>query len=317
MTIREDRAGMIMSLNGLLPGDELGIVLPHEHLIIQGWQYDTPNYLNSARMELEKYTSLGGKTIVDVSSTGLPGDPGFCKALAEQAGVQVVLGTGFYKDAWLPAEVHALSCEQMTEKMLADITLGFGDSGIHAGVIGEMGISSPITPTEAKALAAAARAQQASGAGITLHFDLHTRSSQYLAALDLLESEGADLSRVAVGHMIPRPDKLDIVQQIASRGCWIEFDLFGQERSLLMADLMHTHPDVQASSIKGFVDQGLQDHILLSQNVNHVDLMTVNGGDGYAHLLKNVIPRIQSYGVMDDQVKTMLITNPRRFLEFR
>jgi phosphotriesterase-related protein len=308
---------MVMSLNGLLHEDELGIVLPHEHLIIQGWQHDSPNYLNSARMELDKFTLLGGKTIVDVSSTGLPCDPLFYKALADRTGVQVVLGTGFYKEAWLPPEALVMSCEEMAEKMIADIMLGFGDTGIHAGVIGEMGVSTPMSTSEAKALLAAARAQQATGAGISLHFELHTVLPQYLAALDLLESEGADLKRVAVGHLISRPDKLEIVQQIAQRGCWIEFDLFGQERSLLMDDLMRTHPDVQASSIKGFIDHGLLDHILLSQNVNHVDLMTVNGGDGYAHLLKNVIPRIQSYGVLDDQVQTMLVANPRRFLQLQ
>jgi phosphotriesterase-related protein len=167
--------------------------------------------------------------------------------------------------------------------MIADIT-ELWNTGIHAGVIGEIGVSSPMSTTEAKALSAAAHAQQATGAGISLHFDVHTGLSQYLAALDLLESEGADLRRVAVGHMISRPDKLEIVQQIARRGCWIEFDLFGQERSLLMEDLMRTHPDVQASSIKGFIDHGLLDHILLSKRQPR-RFDDCNGGDG-PHLLK-------------------------------
>ena len=56
-----------------------------------------------------------------------------------------------------------------------------------------------------------------------------------------------------------------------------------------MNEMMQTHPDVQNSSIKGFIDNGLLPH-MDPQNVNHVDLLTVNGGDGYVHLLKNVVP---------------------------
>ena len=49
----------------------------------------------------------------------------------------------------------------------------------------------------------------------------------------------------------------------------------------------------RTSSIKGFLDNGLLPNMLISQNVNHVDLLTVNGGDGYVHLLKNVAPKIK------------------------
>jgi phosphotriesterase-related protein len=80
--------------------------------------------------------------------------------------------------------------------------------------------------------------------------------------------------------------------------------------------MMQTHPQVQIASIKGFLEFGMIDHILLSQNVNHVTLMTVNGGDGYAHLLKNIIPLLKSYSITDEQLHTMMVENPARLLAF-
>jgi phosphotriesterase-related protein len=135
--------------------------------------------------------------------------------------------------------------------------------------------------------------------------------------LDILENEGADLTQLAVGHIVPRPDNLGVCQQLAKRGCYIEFDLFGSERWSLMDDLIHTDPEVQISSIKGFVDNDLVDHVLISQNVCHVEQFTVNGGDGYVHILKNLVPKFKRYGVTDDQIQRIMIRNPKTLFPFR
>jgi phosphotriesterase-related protein len=304
----------VMTTAGLRPPADLGVTLPHEHLLVQGWDYRERNYLNSATMELVKFIQAGGRTLVELSSVGLPRDPRFCQTLAERVGVQVVIGTGYYKHAWLPEPVHAMTVEQLAGAMTRDIVDGIDDTGIHAGVIGELGVSRTPTPTEERVLAAAAQTQRATGAAISLHFDIGCPVATYRRALDVIERAGADLARVAVGHLVARPDNLSLCRELAARGCYLEFDLFGQERRRLTADLMQTHPDVQASSIRGFIDHGMLDHLLLSQDVRHVELWTVNGGDGYAHLLKNVVPVLRAYSVSQAELDTLLIDNPRRLL---
>jgi predicted metal-dependent phosphotriesterase family hydrolase len=42
--------------------------------------------------------------------------------------------------------------------------------------------------------------------------------------------------------------------------------------------------------------------------------MTVNGGDGYAHILKNVIPKFKSYSITDAELDVLMVQNPRRYL---
>jgi len=303
-----------MTVDGLVSAQDLGIVLPHEHLIVQGWDYRERNYANSLSMELAKYISAGGKTIVEVSSAGQARDPLFFRDAARRAGVHLVVGTGFYKAGWLSTEEQALEVADLAERMTTEILVGIGATGIHAGVIGEIGISRPIHAVEEKVLAACAVAQKKTGVAISLHFDLGTEIQEYHQALDLLEREGADLSRVVVGHLVSRPDTLPAARELAGRGCYLGFDLFGQERWPLMRDLIHTPADVQVSSIKGFIHFGLLDRLLLSQNVCHVDLLTVNGGDGYAHLLMNVVPVLSRYQISQAEIRTILQDNPQRLL---
>jgi predicted metal-dependent phosphotriesterase family hydrolase len=94
----------------------------------------------------------------------------------------------------------------------------------------------------------------------------------------------------------------------------ILFDLIGQERSGLTGELIGVHPKVQVASVKGYLDRGLASQMLLSQNVNHVQLLTVDGGDGYAHIARNVVARLRDYHVTEEQLGALLVDNPRRLL---
>lgn len=83
---------------------------------------------------------------------------------------------------------------------------------MKAGIIGELGCTTNLTPNEEKVLRAGARAQKKTGAAISIHpgtihleeFTLtlsgYSRESP-VAILDVLENEGADLSRVVIGHI--------------------------------------------------------------------------------------------------------------------
>ncbi len=309
--------GKVMTVEGLIPAEEMGITLPHEHLVVREWNYQDRNYFNSAFMELVQYSTAGGRTLVELTSIGRDRDPLFVQKLAAKAGIQVIMGTGYYKDAWLPPEVHGMSADELAQRMVKEIVEGVGDTDIRAGVIGEIGVSRSITPTEEKVLVASARAQQETGAAINAHFDIGAKETEYNHAIDILETEGADLNRVALSHLVPRPDNFELFTQLAGRGCYIEFDLFGQGCWPLMDNLINTHPEVQISSVKGFIDHGLLEKILISQNVCHILHMTANGGYGYAHILKDVVPKFRGYGIAEVEIQTMMVDNPKRLFPFQ
>ena len=303
-----------MTTQGPISPDNLGIVLPHEHLILQGWDHTERNYFNSAYMELVHFTGNAGKTIVDLSSIGMKRDIAFVHRLANHASIQLIIGTGFYKQAWVPQEMCKLGEEELANLMVQEIIEGVDDSGIHAGVIGELGISRPITTFEEKVLRAAAMAQKETGAAMFLHFDIGNEVSEYLHVLNILKKAKANLLKVAVCHLISSPRYLELILELSRWGCMLEFDLFGQYVRHYMKEMMRTHEDVQLSSIRGFLGKGLIGQMLVSQNVNHIDLMTVNGGEGYGYLLKKGKQRFIDYGIKEEDIHTMMVENPKILL---
>jgi phosphotriesterase-related protein len=271
-----------------------------------------------ARAEMQRFTQYGGRTVADLTNVGRGRDPLALKQISSVASFNLVMGTGYYKDAWLPAEVHDMSVEEMTSQMVKDIVEGVDDTGVHAGVIGEMGVSRPMTATEERALKAAARAQRRTGAAISVHFDIGGNAVEYNRALDILEVEGADLNRVVVDHFICRPDEVKLCQQLAARGCYVEFDLFGQEVWPKIADLVqYTPPEVQVASLRWFILAGLLERILISQDISNRVCLRANGGYGYAHILKNLVPKFKSYGITDEEIHTIMVENPKRLFPFQ
>jgi phosphotriesterase-related protein len=196
--------------------------------------------------------------------------------------------------------------------MVKEIVEGADGTDIRAGIIGEIGVSRPITSAEERGLRAAARAQCETGAAISVHFEIGSQPDEYQHVLDVLQSEGADLNRVALGHFICRPDEVSLCRELVARGAYVEFDLFGQEQRPKMPDLMQTPPEVQIASLRWFLIAGLLDRVLISQNICHPKCLRLNRGYGYAHILRNLVPRFRAYGVTDEQVHAIMVENPRR-----
>jgi phosphotriesterase-related protein len=265
-------------------------------------------------MELEKFRGTGGRTIVDLTPIGRERDPTFVRLLATRADVNVVLGTGYAKEGWLPETYANRATDDLARTLIGELTTGIAGTDIRAGVIGEIGISRSFSAFEHRSLEAAAIAQRATGAPIAAQLEIGASVREVEAVLATLESSGANMSRVAIAHVVCAPASIEVSDVISRAGAWVMFDLFGQERGGLSGDLIALHPEVQVSSIRGYLDRGLGARMLLSQDVNHVQLLTVNGGDGYAHLARNVAPRLAAYGTSPREWETLSVQNPRRFL---
>lgn len=116
----------------------------------------------------------------------------------------------------------------MAAVMITEITDGIGDSGIRAGVIGEIGTMS-VTPLEARILRASAHAQLATGAAISLHTHQNFRHGEQIVGI--LTAEGVPADRITVGHMDenlvgfgPGLAHLDYHRRLADLGVWLQYD---------------------------------------------------------------------------------------------
>jgi len=303
-----------MTVNGLIPADSIGITLPHEHLLIEhsGTERDLTD-VATAISELQYYADAGGKTIVDASNIGIGRNPEGLKQISKATGTNVIMSAGFYKDKWIPESIKNKSVDQLTDIIINDIVIGI--NGIHAGTIGEIGLSWPMTKFEKKVLKASARAQKATGAAINLHFDIPGEVKDRFRAMLILKMAGADLKRVSISHNLPYLDMVDTYVRYSKLGCYIAFDLFGLHEPL--ENKFETEKLEPIKTIKALVDRGYFEKILISQDICIQDCYVKNGGYGYAQILNHILPQLKAEGLSDEQINTILVENPKRLLAFK
>lgn len=267
--------------------------------------------------EVQAFKNAGGGAIVDVTSIGLGREPTKLVEVARRSGIPIVMGAGWYRSAWHPAGHAARDVASLTDEIVRDMTVGVAGSGVRAGIIGEVSameiVTDPHDSAEVKGVRAAARASRLTGAAITLH--QWVRDGVALAkTLDIIAQEGGDLTRVVVGH-IDAVTAANIPQlvAIAQRGVTLEFDLFGTPYTLSDPRL-DARP--MADAIVALVKAGYADRLLMSHDVCTKLQQKTYGGKGFDYLLTQVVPYLQQRGVSAEQVRTIMVDNPRRILAF-
>lgn len=351
----------IETVNGPISPIELGVTLPHEHVLIdlsashlsaafdsrRAALLDSPvnmkilgelrRSLNASKdnlklsdvdvavEELRIFKDAGGMSLVDVTapySKLVPRSPELMKEVAEKAELNIVLGTGFYVQSSHPKIVGEKSIVELSQLMIRDLSEGFEGTQIKAGVIGELGCGVPLDADEEKVLRAAAKAQKETHACIIIHsgtFDPFSRTivKQAQSYLDILEAQGADLSKVCVSHMDFTCSDLKYHAQILDRGVSIMYDTFGCDfyRDDLWIGAAYPTDTQRIAGITELCKQGFDQQLLLSQDTC-LKIQTVTyGGYGYAHILQHIIPCLRNSGVETAHIQNMLIANPRRLFQ--
>ena len=348
--------GKVQTVLGPIDANQLGVTLPHEHLLTDlsayfvepveasqrslayepmkmenlSWmQVNLMNHADDIKLTDENlvikeallYKYAGGDTIVEMSNVGLHRDPLGLARISRATGLNVVMGSGYYIGMSHPPELANMTEEDIAEEIVQDIVVGIGDTGVCAGIIGEIGCNMPLEEGERKVLRASAIAQQRTGAAINMH---PSRSDEVLLeTLKILNDAGADLSRTAISHCDHCDFSRKTYHKLASFGCYIEFDTFGYPAIPLPASfvpgggLLDMPSEVwRIREVKYLIDEGFLNRILISQDICMRHRYVTYGGHGYAHILRNVVPWMRRGGITDQQIHTIMVENPKRLLPF-
>jgi phosphotriesterase-related protein len=298
----------------LSPSRVQGPALAHEHLVLDlshaGGRGDPGAVLDPARHATAVAAELtalreeyGLALVVELTCRGMGRDARALERIARQSGVAVVAGTGWYYEPYHPREVRENDVWRLTERLVADIEDGLDGTDVRPGVIGEAGShgESP-SESEARTLAAAARAALATGLSVATHAQLGRGG---LAQLELLTGAGLPPHRVSVGHQ----DLLDSPQthrQLAAEGCYLAFDTVGKEH--------YQSDERRLALLLALLERGHADRVLLSCDVSRHGYLRGEGGQGYGHLFSSFLPRARDAGVDEDLIDLMTRRNPLRFL---
>jgi predicted metal-dependent phosphotriesterase family hydrolase len=133
----------IVTVRGPIPAEQLGVTLMHEHIFINLLrEFRGDGLLNDpplAARELARFREGGGATVIDVTNASLGRPPRMLQAISERVGVNIVLGAGLYRHQYFDAAwVDRTSTDAMAEWIVRDLAVGIADTGIRAGIIGEI-----------------------------------------------------------------------------------------------------------------------------------------------------------------------------------
>ena len=298
----------IQGVNGPITPSELGFTLMHEHLQIDlyGVFKNLDVLLNDEALaiaELAPFTATGGRSVVDVTNNGMRRNPEAVRRIAEAAGINVVMGCGWYLQAAYDDSVERTRTNDLAEQMVRDLTEGIDGTNVRAGIIGEIGTDDKyVKPAEERVFRAAARAHKRTGAAVTTHAMGYQVG---LDQLDLLEEEGADLRRVVVGHCDHLLD-IDYHEAILRRGAYVEYDNIGNPATL---------PDNRKVGILvELLRRGYERQLLLSMDACLRSRLHAWGGHGLDYLATAFLPALRRAGVADEQIHTITVENPAQVL---
>jgi phosphotriesterase-related protein len=287
--------------------DDLGLVLPHEHVFTDLRTSDQPGYAEAnasdviALMapEIERARQAGVSAIVEASTVGVGRRADILKAVSVATQFPLVLPTGIYREPWIPAWAHRASEAELHDWLLRELTEQIESTGVPAGWIKLSAGDDGLTATETKILRAAGRAAGATDSAIGSHT---VRGRVVREQLDILEAVGRRPNRFIWIHTQAEPD-LDLHLAIARRGAWIEYDAIGTDE----------FPDAHFIRAAGRVlDTGLGGRLLLSQDRGYYDPAQPGGGAPrpYTYLSERFLPALRAAGLDDATITQLTRTNP-------
>ena len=267
--------------------------------------------INLAIEELKEFKRAGGKTIVDMTNIGMGRDPIALQNISNMVDINIITGCGYYVEQLHPDYIKEKTENEIAQEMINDITVGIGKTDIRSGIIGEIGTSKEILPSEKKVLKAASIAQKETGVALSIHIDPWSKNG--LEVLDILSTYDADFTRVIICHVDVDID-LNYCKAVVDKGATIEFDNFGKEYAGNKTGLVFMRDSERIKALKKIIDMGFISQLFVSTDICLKTDLLKYGGHGYAHILKNIIPLMLKEGITKKNIDTILIENPKKLL---
>jgi phosphotriesterase-related protein len=298
---------------GPVDSSALGYTRIHEHLL---WlwpgiesdplvEFDEESAAKAVTEILLAMKKRGVATVVDATPINLSRRADFLVRMAESSGMNIIAATGFSDIPFLPFYYAQMDVDHLAAIMDDEVTRGIRGTSAKAGVI-KVGTSrGAVVDPEEKILRAAARVSRSANVPIITHTVDGTLG---IEQIDILESEGTDLSRVVIGHTCSSSD-LAYYLNIIERGANAGFDRIGWTE--FQSD------EVRLVAIAGLIGAGHAERIVLSQDILAF-LVSVPGLPmpqeecPPTYLEDEFIPRLQRGGIAPEIIEQVMVDNPRR-----
>jgi phosphotriesterase-related protein len=285
----------------------LALILPHEHVFTDLRPPDTPGFGQACigdvvavmRPHLEAARAAGVSAIIECTPLGVGRNVRALRALAEATSFPIVASAGAYREPFMPQWVREASEQALMRWLRQELCVGIDDTDIVGGLI-KLACNDPMTVAEAKLLRAAGRV----GAELGVAIACHTPSGRLaLEELGIVTGEGFPAERFVWVHAQNEPD-MGLHRELASRGCYVEFDGIAEE-----ADL-----NAYIEWISALFRADLQDRVLISQDAGWYCPGEPGGGQirPYDFLPRRFLPLLRANGFSEGDIRLLTVENVAR-----
>jgi phosphotriesterase-related protein len=305
---------------GPLDPSELGRMLIHEHLLTASEAvrfqfphlYDAQEELDRAIEWTQAAKSHGVKTIGDPACMDISRDVQLNLRVTEATDVPFVMATGVYgmHYRFLPHYFQNREIDALVGALVHDVEEGIQGTDVRAAFLKCAADEPGITEDVEKVHRAVAQASKRTGAPIMAHSRPASRTG--LDQMALFEDEGIDPAKVQIAHT-GDTDDLDYIEELLGHGCLIGMDRYGLD--------MFLPTDRRNATVVELCKRGYADRMTLSQDaVVNFDWFPPELRPQLApkwtftYLFEEIIPALLEAGVTQEQIDTMLVDVPRRWL---
>ncbi len=312
----------VSTVLGPVDTSELGFTLSHEHLATgsAGMRHTYPEFfdregtIEDAAAALKQAYDEGVRSYIDPTTFDLGRDIEMMQEVSRQSGVHIIPATGSHQA--IPRVFRSASPDAIAPLYIREVEEGIEGTGVKAAIIKSASDRGGITEQEEVVLRAVARASKHTGAPVYTHTWSPDRVGEQ--QIRILEEEGVDLERVYIGHSNDTHD-IDYILGLLRKGVWVGLDRFPGGR----------YPGVplwqeRTEIVKRLVDEGWAHRIMLGhdhsvprgQPTPEMREQRANyQPEGYSFISRRVLPYLRELGTSEEDIQTIMVDNPRRFLE--
>lgn len=290
---------------GSLRREQLGMILPHEHVFVDLRTPDQPGYgeadasavVDLMAPQIEAIKARGVTALVECSTVGVGRRGDLDLAVSKASNFPIVVPTGSYREPWITPFFQTADDEALEAFMVAELTERLEEANFRAGWIKISAGDDGITPLEERILRAAARAGARTGAIIGSHT---IRGRVALQQMDIIEDEGYSAERFIWIHTQSEAD-LGLHDAAVARGAWIEYDHVGRDPD----------DDVAGLILRAY-EKGQWSQLMVSHDLGWFDPAQKGGGvpRPYTHLSDVMMPKLLAEGVSAEALRQLTADNP-------
>jgi phosphotriesterase-related protein len=304
-----------MTVNGPIALDETGIILEHEHVLVDFIGADSASDNRWIKDEvvavvlphINMLQPYGVGTFVECTPAYIGRDPLVLKALADSTGMYFVTNTGYYGAAnnkFMPRHAYNETADELASRWIREFNRGIDDSGIKPGFI-KIGVApDSLSELHRKLVSAAARTHLATGLTIASHTGLALPA---FSQLSVLEAEGVS-SEAFIWVHAQNEKELNNHIKAAAMDAWISLDGLDRE-----------NVTEYVAMVKNMREHGLLHKVLLSHDAGWYSPGEPGGGSfrDYTVLFEYLIPLLRQNDFSEEEIDTLVKLNPRRALAIK